>query len=248
MPSNEIEFKSNIDVSYVQGCGNDQMIVAAARVATSGSEVLQKLGKEEGWLYEDVKGLINYLMKSRHGSCFEHNSMTFFVRAPIFVWREWHRHRVGFSYNEESGRYKALDPVFYIPARDRPMMKVENWKPGRPKFLHCESDSDYQKLTDNLSYSYGLAYGSYQANLALNIDPGLARDCLPVGIYSSCWVTMNARSCMAFLSLRTHEPNATFPSHPLYEMEMAARQVEKKFSELFPITYEAFCKNGRVAP
>ncbi len=160
------------------------------------------------------RGLIRYLMKHRHGTPFEHNLMTFFVRAPICVWREWHRHRVGFSYNEESGRYKQLEPEFYIPSRSRPMMKVEGWKPGKPKFTPCEDDEKYRRLCTNLIDSYKAAYLAYEDNLSMGFDPGLARDCLPVGIYSSCWVTCNARSLMAFLSLRTHEPDSAYPSYP----------------------------------
>lgn len=181
-------------------------------------------------------------------SPFEHSSLTFFVHAPIFVWREWHRHRVQ-SFNEESGRYKTLDPVFYIPHRDRPMMKVDGWKPGRPKFLRCESDTVYEQLCDSLRDSYEYAYRNYLFNLSLNIDPGLARDCLPVGIYSSCWVTVNPRSLMHFLSLRTHEPDkATFVSYPLYEIEEAARACEEIFKQGWPATYQAWNENGRVAP
>lgn len=193
--------------------------------------------------------MINYLVKHRHGTPFEHSSMTFFVHAPIFVWREWHRHRIGFSYNEESGRYKTLEPVFYVPDRERPMMKVDDWKPGRPKFLRCESDETYKKLVDNLQNSYRIAYRAYEDNLALGIDPGLARDCLPVGIYSGCWVTCNPRSLMAFLSLRVHEPEgSTFVSYPLWEIDVAARACEEIFKSGWPLTHDAFVKNGRVAP
>jgi thymidylate synthase (FAD) len=199
-------------------------------------------------LAEENKGKIKYLMAHRHGTPFEHSALTFFVHAPILVWREWHRHRIGFSYNEESGRYKTLEPMFYIPPRERPMMKVDNWKPGRPKFLQCEDDSTYTQLCTNLTESYQLSYNNYLKNLALNVDPGLARDCLPVGIYSSCWVTCNPRSLMAFLSLRTHEPEAKFPSYPLYEIEVAARVAEIFLAEGWPITYSAWNECGRVAP
>lgn len=177
---------------------------------------------------------------------FEHSAITFLVHAPIFVWREWHRHRIGFSYNEESGRYKTLDPVFYIPDRERPMMKVEGWKPGRPKFLRCEDDAVYERLIQNLKQSYAYAYDMYLDNLSLGIDPGLARDCLPVGIYSSCWVTCNPRSLMAFCSLRTHHPEALKVSYPLYEIEIAAEQAEALLKEYWPLTHEAFVKHGRL--
>jgi thymidylate synthase ThyX len=166
------------------------------------------------------------------------------------------------SYNEESGRYKQLEPVFYLPPRDRAMVKVDGWRPGRPKFLtldqwhqeniHTTAPSDpdrvYEALCHNLRLSYVVSYAAYEANLAMNIDPGLARDCLNVGIYSSCWVTCNARSLMHFLSLRTHEPQAKFPSYPLYEIEVAARIAENFLRMGWPLTYAAWNEMGRVAP
>jgi len=252
----EIKLTSDITVRLVQKVGGDSMIVAAAKVSTSGEEAMSFVDQDANY------GLINFLMKQRHGSVFEHSSMTFFVHAPIFVWREWHRHRIGFAYsdyglddgglgqsfNEESGRYKILEPVFYVPPRNRPMMKVDGWKPGRPKFTKCEDDKIYDKLCYNLAISYDLAYSMYEDNLSLGIDPGLARDCLPVGIYSSCWVTTNPRALMAFLSLRTHKSDAKFVSYPLYEIEQAAIACEKIFADGWPLTYKAFVENGRVGP
>ncbi len=240
----DIELTSKIAVRLVQKMGGDHMVVAAARVSTSGEEALACASLPA----DEQAGLIAYLMKHRHGTPFEHSAVTFFVHAPIFVWREWHRHRIGFSYNEESARYKTLDPVFYVPPRDRPMMKVDGWKPGRPKFLRCEDDATYDALCANLRQSYGLAYANYLSNLAMGIDPGLARDCLPVGIYSSCWVTCNPRSLMAFLSLRRHVPGAKYVSYPLHEIDVAAWCAELMFADNWPITYRAFVECGRVAP
>jgi thymidylate synthase (FAD) len=245
-----VEFCTKISVNHIQTMGSDNHIASAAWVSTSEMDGLERATKKP----EDVVGLINYLMANKHGTPFEHASMTFRVHAPILVWREHHRHRIGFSYNEESGRYKKLAPVFYIPPLERPMMKVEGWKPGRPKFetvvVRCMEDGfgAYDKLCDNLKKSYQLAYKMYEANLELGIDPGLARDCLPVGIYSSCWVTCNPRSLMAFLALRTHNPVATHVSYPLWEIEQVAIQYEKFFAANWPITWAAFQKNGRDAP
>lgn len=239
-----MQYKSDVDVTLVQKMGGDHMVAAAARVSVTGEKALELADPSKA---EEVAGLINYLMQHRHGTPFEHSAMTFFVRAPIFVWREWHRHRIA-SYNEESARYKTLEPVFYLPARDRPMMKVDGWKPGRPKFLHCDDDLIYDSLCRNLRRSYGVSYDAYLANLGMGIDPGLARDCLPVGIYSSCWVTCNPRSLMHFLSLRTHEPEADRVSYPLHEIELAARACERCLAEGWPSTHQAFLKFGRVAP
>ncbi len=237
----EIKFKSDIDVELVDKMGGDRAIADAAWVSTGAKDKTDA----------DVAGLISYLMKHRHGTPFEHSAMTLLVRAPLFVWREWHRHRIGFSYNEESARYKVLEPLFYIPSRERPMFKVDGWKPGRPKFTAITTvpeDAAYERLCMNLSSSYFSAYKSYRDNLSMGFDPGLARDCLPVGIYSSCFVTCNPRSMMAFLSLRTHEEAAKFVSYPLHEIELAARACEKIFKENWPVTHSAWDANGRVGP
>jgi len=88
-----IRTTSEITVKLIQQSGGDHMVVAAARVSTSGEAALQYADPSSG---EENRGLINYLVKMRHGTPFEHSSLTFFVHAPIFVWREWHRHRIGF--------------------------------------------------------------------------------------------------------------------------------------------------------
>ena len=264
--SSTIQFKSDVDVELIQSMGGDHMVVAAAKVSTCGDDALA-FAKDEN--AEGNFGLINYLMKHRHGTPFEHSALTFFVRAPIFVWREWQRHRIGFSYNEESARYAVLKPVFYIPDIHRPMMKIEGWKPGRPKFKtlaeHFGASMDdkyvpgdgspgdrmvlfYNDMTCDMAEGYKSEYARYERQLARGIDPGLARDCLPVGIYSGCWVTCNPRSLMAFLSLRTHDPEATQVSYPLWEIELAARACEKCLEAGWPLTYKAFCENGRVGP
>lgn len=240
----DFTFTSDITVRKIDSMGDDARIAMAAWVATSAGEGIDRAVKNP----QDIPGIINYLMKHRHGTPFEHSTLQFFVQAPIFVWREWHRHRIGFSYNETSARYSELKPIFYIPPRDRPMMKVDNWKPGRPKFGYCQDDNTHDIICAKLRGVYKIAYQNYQDLLSLNIDPGLARDCLPVGIYSSCWVTCNPRSLMAFLSLRTHEPDSKFVSYPLYEIEVAARACEEILKSGWPITHQAFCDNGRVAP
>lgn len=239
-----MKFISEMTVTKMQQMGGDNSVIGAMLVIDDPDE-LAKLALPEHT--DSNRGRIRYLMRHKHGSTFEHAALTLCCHCPLFVWREWHRHRL-MSYNEESARYKTLDPVFYIPPRLRPMLCVENWKPNRPKFDVCTDDATYDKLCYNLREQYTSAYDAYQRNLALGIDPGLARDCLPVGIYSTCWVTANPRSLMHFLSLRTHTPDASFVSYPLYEIEVAARLVERILADHWPITYAAFNEFGRVAP
>ena len=122
-------FRSDVTVELVKHSAADSDVLFAARVSTAGEQSLDELKKDP----ERSKGLINYLMRDRHGSPFEHNSMTFFISAPIFVFREFMRHRVGWSYNEESGRYRELQPVFYVPGESRKL--VQEGRPGKYVFV-----------------------------------------------------------------------------------------------------------------
>ena len=106
----DITFRSDVTVELVKAVARDADVLFAARVSTKGESSLEDVDADA----TRSQGLINYLMRDRHGSPFEHNSMTFFVSAPIFVFREFMRHRMA-SYNEESGRYRELRPVFYSP-------------------------------------------------------------------------------------------------------------------------------------
>lgn len=233
-------FTSDITVKLINKIGGDDGVVLAARVSVEGGNIFEKEPGEHA-------GLINYLMKHRHGTPFEHGLLTFFVHAPIFVWREWHRHRVGFSYNEESARYKQLEPVFWLPKPERAMVPVEGFKSARPEFGPANPDM-HRLFCEQLKLQYEMAYNMYNSLIQMNFAKEVARAVLPVGIYSSCWVTCNPRSLMHFLSLRTKSKNAAFKSYPQEEINDAATQCEGFFAEHWPITHDAWNKNGRVSP
>jgi len=236
----EISFRSDVTVELVRSSASDADVIFAARVSTAGEQSLDDVNADA----ERSSGLINYLMRDRHGSPFEHNSMTFFVRAPIFVWREHMRHRIA-SYNEESGRYRQLEPVFYVPGHDRPLVQVG--KTGAYEFLPGSAEQ-YELIDTEMRQSCASAYTSYQRMLDAGIAREVARMVLPVSIYSSAYVTLNARSLMNFLSLRRKVEGSHFPSYPQREIEMVAERYEEEWSRLMPITHAAFVKNGRVAP
>lgn len=239
--STEPTFTSEIPVSLISSMGDDAAVIAAARVSTQGDRSLGALASDPA----EAEGLINFLMKNRHGTPFEHNAMTFYVKAPIFVFREFHRHRIGWSYNEESGRYKQLDPEFYVPAPDRNLVQVG--KPGAYEF-HPGTEDQQAVLDFSLRTTSRGAYALYEAALDAGVAKEVARMALPVNIFSSMYATCNARSLMAFLSLRTHHPEAAFPSKPMREIEIVAEQMEETLKRLFPLTYNAYVTNGRVAP
>ena len=237
----DVQFRSDVTVELVRSAANDRDVLFAARVSTQGEQSLE--GNADDATDRD-KGLINYLMRDRHGSPFEHNSMTFYVQAPIFVFREFMRHRIA-SYNEESGRYRELRPVFYVPGADRNLVQVGKtgsyeFTPGTPEQTQLVDTEVRAVCTE--------AYASYQRMLDAGVAREVARMVLPVTIYSSMYVTMNARSLMNFLSLRTMREGTHFPSFPQREIEMVAEKMEQFWVDLMPMTSASFNANGRIAP
>jgi thymidylate synthase (FAD) len=238
--TSEIIFRSDMTVELVKASASDADVIWAARVSTAGEQSLDEIGEDPA----RSAGLINYLARERHGSPFEHTSMTFFISAPIFVFREFMRHRIA-SYNEESGRYRELSPVFYVPDADRKLIQIG--KAGAYTFV--DGTKEQLEITEAaMKEAYTLAYKQYQVMLDAGIAREVARAVLPVGLYSSMYVTMNARALMNFLSLRTAREGSHFPSYPQREIEMVAEKMEAEFAKLMPLTYGAFEKSGRIAP
>lgn len=236
----EATFRSDVTVELVRAGADDTDVLFAARVSTQGEQSLAQLDADP----QRSRGLINYLMRARHGSPFEHNSMTFHVQAPIFVFREFMRHRIA-SYNEESGRYRELRPVFYVPGPERRLR--QEGKPGHYQFVEGtpEQSELVRSETERVCRE---AFASYQRMLEAGVAREVARIVLPLTIYSSMYVTMNARSLMNFLSLRTAREGSRFPSFPQREIEMCAERMEELWAGLMPLTHAAYEANGRVAP
>jgi thymidylate synthase (FAD) len=182
-------------------------------------------------------GLIRFLMRERHGTPFEHNSFRFHIRAPIFVAREWFRHRVG-SFNEFSMRYAKATDDFYVPAPED--VRTQVGKPGAYSFEPV-SDEVAETTREELAQVYEAAYAAYERLVELGVARELARVALPVGAYTEFYWTVNARALMNFLSLR----NAEMAQR---EIRRYAEACETFFAERMPITYDAFVKNNRVSP
>ncbi len=232
----EIEFSSEMTVKLVRSMASDDMVVQAAQVSAKGENNPETVPLR----------LIQALMKGKHGSPFEHNAFTFFVEAPLFVFREWQRHRIG-SFNEMSGRYTELPGKFYIPADDRNV--VNSGTKMKPEFVDggiLQKNTVSSELKD-LSRE---AWASYKLMLNSDIANEVARMVLPLNIYSQMYWTVNARSLMNFLSLRGTQDDRPeeIRSYPQREIQMAAEQIELIFDEVMPATYHAFVENGRVAP
>jgi thymidylate synthase (FAD) len=226
--------KTDVSVKLIQQVGNDEMFVRAARRSTGNKDNV-----------DGTDGLINYLIKQRHGSPFEHGSMTIEVECPIFVAREWMRHRIGWSYSELSGRYSTLETTFWHPSTERGI--VNAGKPARPRMVDGTHDQ-YAVLSTKMAEAYLQAADSYMDMIDAGIAPEVARAILPVGTYTNFWATANPRSIMHFLSLRVNSPDSTFPTYPMQEIQDAADELEWYFHQYWPITHKAFVENGRVAP
>ena len=236
----EVSFRSDVTVELIKHSASDADVIWAARVSTKGEQAMDDVHLDS----VRSAGLINYLMRDRHGSPFEHSNFTFFVQAPIFMWREHFRHRIA-SYNEESGRYKVLEPVFYVPHHERKL--VQTGKPGHYEFSEG-SIGQYYTVSRQTKTVCRSAYQAYKKMIDEGIAKEVARIVLPLNIYSSAYVTINARSLMNFLSLRTTSPDSRYPSFPQREIEMVGEKYEEHFKALMPLTHAAFVANGRVAP
>ena len=168
---------------------------------------------------------------------FEHNSFRFHVRAPIFVAREWMRHRTN-SFNEESARYHKLEGDFYVP--DRAAVRSQVGKPGAYHFEPVDEALAGETI-DTMQRIYKELYQEYLGLVEKGVAKELARSILPFGIFTQFYWTLNARSLMNFLSLRNAEAAQ-------YEIRVYAEAVERLFAEKMPITHQSFVDFGRRAP
>ena len=182
-------------------------------------------------------GLIRFLMRDRHGTPFEHNSFRFHIRCPIFVAREWFRHRIG-SFNEFSMRYAKATDDFYVPEADDVRSQVG--KPGAYSFEPVDPELA-ERTREEIQAVYDTAYATYTRLVEQGVARELARSVLPVGAYTEFYWTVNARALMNFVSLRAAETAQR-------EIRRYAEACEQFLAEKMPITYDAFVANDRTAP
>ena len=168
---------------------------------------------------------------------FEHNAFRFHIRAPIFVAREWFRHRVG-SFNEFSMRYAKATDDFYVPDADD--VRTQVGKPGSYSF-EAVGPEVAEATREELRSVYGVAYAAYERLVELGVARELARAVIPVGAYTEFYWTVNARSLMNFVSLRAADTAQR-------EIRRYADACERFLAEEMPVTYEAFVASGRVGP
>lgn len=220
-----------LDAGYVrliETWGSDSSFIEAARMSTSGDF--------KGWGTPDVPGderLLAYLYNNKHATPFEMGGMIVEVKAPIFVFREWHRHRTQ-SYNEMSARYIPLPDENYMPSMERLMTGANtvttNKQAQGSKTL---SELDALDFQEELKYLYMHAHVVYMRGLQLGVPKELARLPVPVARYSRMRASANLRNWLAFLTLRMN-------TAAQWEIRQYANAVGQLVKENFPRTWELF--------
>lgn len=207
---------------------SDLSVVNAARVS---------FARRKEVMDESDEGLIRFLMRDRHGTPFEHNAFRFHVRTPLFVAREWFRHRIG-SFNEFSMRYARATDEFYVPEPEDVRSQV-----GRPGAYTFEPVSPQlaESTREELQAVYDAAYAAYERLVEQGVARELARCVLPVGAYTEFYWTVNARALMNFVSLRAADTAQR-------EIRRYAEAVEQFLAAKMPVTHAAFVANDRTTP
>ena len=213
---NEIKVLDKGFVRLVEHMGGDQGVVQAARVSYAGTTK----GDEKD------KKLIAYLLKHQHLTPFEHAVWKFHVKCPIFVARQWFRHRFA-AYNEISFRYTQTKDDFYFP---------ETWRAQDLKNKQgsvAAAQLDHAALSKTFRASVEQSFKAYEALIAAGVAREMARMALPVNLYTEFYWTVNARSLMHFIRLRSEH-------HAQWEMRQFSNALWPIFARLMPWTAEAF--------
>ena len=207
---------------------DDLSVANAARVS---------FARRKDELDDSDRGLIGFLLRERHGTPFEHNAFRFHIRCPIFVAREWFRHRIG-SFNEFSMRYAKATDEFYVPAPEDVRSQVG--KPGAYTFEPVAPELA-ERAREELRAVYEASFAAYERLVEAGVARELARAVLPVGAYTEFFWTVNARALMNFISLRNAEAAQR-------EIRRYAEACEAFLEQKMPVTYAAFVANERRAP
>jgi len=219
-----IETVEHSTVDLIKTNASDEDVAYAAWVSNFGGAARKRDTSNIG-------KLIDFLYSNQHMSPFEHGSFTIFVDTPIFVAREFMRHRT-FSYNETSGRYKELEPRFYLPRQGRPLIQVG--KPGAYTF-ETGSDNQYAYMTASQVNFFRRAWTTYQNQLGMGIAKEVSRNVLPLATMTQFYATTNPRNLMQFLTLRNDE-------HALDEIRSVAEAMEHILASAMPLTYNVYAR------
>lgn len=222
------------EIKVISVVGSDKDIVNAARVSFDNDDI------DATFDWKKDPGLIRYLINHDHGSPLEHNLIKFYITAPNFIIKQMLRHRIGVNFNEKSGRYTVVeDEKYYVP----PVVRVQH-KNNRQASTDASDDiitsygymskEDWTKsCQSDFELAWTQAYMIYQRLLSKGVAKEQARGVLPIGQYSSLYITFNLRSLLHFAHLRTHEGAQ-------YEIQQYAKVFLDEAEKAFPVSVAAF--------
>jgi len=207
-------------IRLVDYMGSDDRIVQSARVS---------YGKGTKSFRQD-KGLINYLLRNEHTSPFEQVSFTFHAKMPVFVARQWVRHRTA-KLNEISGRYSVMKNEFYVPFPEDIAYQSSDNKQGRSETVM--DDSVKQEIINNITENQNHAYEEYTNLIDKNVAKELARINLPLSLYTEWYWKIDLHNLFHFLKLRMDH-------HAQYEIRVYADKIFWLVKKVCPLACEAF--------
>jgi len=209
---------------------SDLMVVNSARVS---------FGKWKDTLDESDEKLIDYLVKNKHDSPLRHVQITFHIKAPEFVMRQWYKHIVGIAYtparepdhawNEISGRYVTYEEEFYFPEIFRKQSK------SNKQATVNENIEDFEKADILYKESISKSYATYKELINLGVGKEIARTVLPLTFYTEVIWTASLQAILNFISLRDHQ-------HAQYEIQLYAKAIRKLVADVAPLTTNAWDK------
>ena len=207
-------------VRLVDYLGCDERIVQAARVSYGA-------GTKS---YREDRGLIDYLLRNGHTSPFEQVVLTFHVKMPIFVARQWVRHRTG-RLNEISGRYSVMEEEFYVPEEEHLRLQSRDNKQARSEEqLDSKSQEEVRSLIEGQQHDI---YGGYESLLKLGLAREVSRINLPLSLYTQWYWQMDLHNLFHFLRLRMHP-------HAQLEIRKYAEQIWELVKIVTPMAAESF--------
>jgi thymidylate synthase (FAD) len=213
-------------VRLIDFMGGDISVVRAARVS---HDAAWRAGENEG----SDKRLINYLWKNQHTSPFEAVQFTFEVKAPIFVFRQWHRHRT-WSYNEVSARYTELPEEFYVPQPAE--IGVQSKENKQHRVIDGSATSGDVLASAAMQKACEDAFATYRGLLEVGVPRELARCVLPFATYSHMFASVNLLNLLKFLNLRCHK-------HAQFEIRVYGEALAMLAKRVAPACVEAWDKN-----
>jgi thymidylate synthase (FAD) len=247
----EIRFRSDFTVDLVaDGCtpGRDRFAATSAW-----AEHPDRVSEGRDDTADGHRRVIRPCVKLGHNVPFEHLRMAVYIEAPGVVWWQLTRHRFmsinteDFSFSMESGRYKVLEPEFYVPPAERPIWEPDGFKPMRPVLKPgYEWSNGFER--ESMRNEACDAWARYERRIGSGVAREVARMCLPNWtLYCDGIVSASAWAWLQFFSKRRSAVETKLTTFPQWEIEQVAIKCEERFAELFPVVYDEFVTWGRVA-